>query len=87
MTKTQVRAVNARLRALRRERQDWLTGKAVSDWWGIPWCTGPASPYHLEIGCDGCAVTAWCRERAAEVAGRIRQLEASLVPQVQGALW
>jgi hypothetical protein len=30
---------------------------------------------------------AWCGHRAEEIAGQIRQLEVSLVPQVQEALW
>ncbi len=87
MTKTQARALNSRLRALRAERLNWIAGKAIREWWGVPWCTGPASPHHQEICCEGCATVAWCRDRAAEIAGQIRQLEASLVPVVQGALW
>jgi hypothetical protein len=86
VTKTQIRAVNGMLRAVRRERRDSLSGKAVSDWWGVPWCTGPGSPYHQEP-CEGCGTVAWCRDRADEVGEQIRQLEASLAPVVQGALF
>jgi len=85
VTKTQVRAVNAKLRTLRSERRNWLAGRYVP--WGWPWCDGPAGAHHQEICCEGCATVAWSRDRAAEVAGQISQLEASLVPQVQGALW
>jgi hypothetical protein len=85
--KTQARAVNAKLRTLRRERLDWLTGKAIRDRWRMPWCTGPASPCHQEPVCEGCGTVAWCRDRAAGVGEQIRQLEASLAPTVQGALW
>lgn len=87
LTKTAQRAVNSRIRTLRADRRDWVTGKAIRDWWGIPWCTGPASPYHQEICCEGCATVAWCRGRAEEIAGEIGQLEASLMPAVQEALW
>jgi hypothetical protein len=89
LTKTATRAVNRQIRALQRERRDWLTGKLITDmgWWGIPWCRGPGCPGHQESLCEGCGTVAWCRDRAAEVAGQIRQLEASLVPEVQGALW
>ena len=86
LTKAAMRAVNARLRALRIERRDWLSGKAIRDWWGVPWCTGPASPYHQEP-CEGCGTVTWCRDRAAEIAEQIGQLETSLAPQIQGALW
>jgi hypothetical protein len=85
LTKTAARAVNSRLRALRAERKAWLTGRYAH--WGMPWCTGPASPHHQEICCDGCAVVAWCRDRAAEIGEQIKSLEASLVPAAQGALW
>ena len=87
MTKAQARAVNARLRALRRERRDWLTGKAIRDWWGLPWCTGPANPYHQEPASEGCGVTAWGRDRAAGIGEQIRQLEVSLTPQIQEVFW
>lgn len=89
MTKAAERAINGQIRALQRERRDWLTGKLIADmgWWGMPWCKGVASPYHQEPCCEGCGTVAWCRDRAAEVGERIRQLEARLAPQVQGALW
>jgi hypothetical protein len=76
MTKAAERTIRVRLRALRSERRNWLTGKAVADWWGVPWCTGPGSLYHQEP-CEGCATVAWCQARAAEIAEQIRQLEAS----------
>lgn len=63
LTKTAARTVNSRIRALQRERRDWLAGCRMP--WG----------------------TTWCHDRADEVGEQIRQLEASLVPQVQGALW
>lgn len=85
LTKTAERAVNSKLRTLRAERRNWLAGKYAH--WGEPWCAGPGSPYHQEPCCEGCATVAWCRHRAAEIAGQISQLEASLVPVVQGALW
>ena len=75
------------LRALRRERRDWLSGKAIRGWWGVPWCTGPDSPHHQVITCEGCATVTWCRNRAAEIAGQIGQPEAALAPRIQGALW
>lgn len=87
MTKTQARALNSRLRILRTDRRDWLTGKAIRDWWGVPWCTGPSSPYHQDPVCEGCGTIAYCRDQAAEVAEQIRQLEASLAPVLQGVLW
>lgn len=85
LTKTAVRAVNARIRVLRAERRNWLAGKY--NHWGTPWCHGPGSPGHQEWPCEGCGTVAWCGDRAAEVARQIRQLEASLAPPVQGALW
>jgi hypothetical protein len=89
LTKTAQRAVNRQVRALQRERRDWLTGKLIADMgcWGAPWCTGPASQYHQEQLCEGCGVAAWSRDRASEIAEQIRELEASLASQVQGALW
>jgi hypothetical protein len=85
LTKTAARAVNSRIRALHAERRNWLAGRYLP--WGMPWCAGPASPYHQEGACEGCATVAWCRHQAGEIAEQIRQLEASLTPQVQGALW
>ena len=85
LTKTAERAVNSKLRVLRSERRNWLGGKYTH--WGMPWCAGPGSPHHQELCCEGCATVAWCRNRAAQIAGQISQLEASLVPPVQGALW
>jgi hypothetical protein len=85
VTKTAQRAVNRQIRALYAERRDWLTGRGMP--WGVPWCAGPGSPYHQQPCCEGCGTVAWCRARAAEVGYQIRQLEASLAPQVQGALW
>ncbi len=85
LTKTAARAVNRRIRELRVERKAWLAGRY--NHWGMPWCTGPASPYHQEIACDGCAVVAWCRDRAEEIGEQIRQFEGSLAPAVQGGLW
>jgi hypothetical protein len=85
LTKSAVRAVNSRIRALRSERRRWLAGRYVP--WGWPWCAGPGSAHHQEIACEGCATVAWCRHRAGEIAGQISQLKASLVPHVQGALW
>lgn len=85
LTKTAERAVNSRIRELRRERRNWLAGRYAH--WGEPWCACLASLHHQEICCEGCATVAWCRDRAAEIAGQIGQLEASLVPAVQGALW
>jgi hypothetical protein len=85
LTKTAVRAVNSRIRELRRERRNWLAGRYLP--WGMPWCAGPASPYHQEPLCQGCGTVAWCRDRAAEISEQIRCLEASLAPAVQGALW
>lgn len=84
LTKTAARAVNSRIRALQRERRNWLTGKYAH--WGEPWCSGPGGPGHQDL-CEGCANVERHRDRAEEVAGQIRQLEASLVPEVQGALW
>lgn len=85
LTKTAERAVNSRIRTLRSERRAWLAARYVPQGW--PWCDGPGSPHHQEIACEGCATVAWCGHRAEEIASQIRQLEASLVPQVQGALW
>lgn len=85
VTKTAVRAVNNRIRTLQRERRDWLAGCGMP--WGTPWCGGPGSPGHQEPLCEGCGTVAWCRDRAAEVAGEIRRIEASLAPAVQEALW
>jgi hypothetical protein len=85
LTKTAQRAANRQLRALQRERRDWLAGRWMP--WGTPWCAGAASPYHQEPCCEGCATAAWCRDRAAEIAGQIRHLETSLAPTVQEALW
>ena len=85
LTKTATRAVNNRIRALRADRRNWLAGRYTH--WGQPWCAGPGSPYHQEPGCEGCATVAWCRDRAAEVAERVRQLEATPRPEVQGVLW
>jgi hypothetical protein len=86
MTKTAARAVRARIRDLRTEQTALLTGFVYANT-GVPWCRGPAGPGHQEPVCDGCATAALCRVKAAEVTARIRQLEASLVPQVQGVLW
>ena len=85
MTKTQARAVNARLRSLQIERRRWLAARYVP--WGWPWCDGPGSIHHQEIGCEGCGAVAWCQHRAEEIAAEIGQLEALLVPAVQGVLW
>ena len=79
------RAVRRQLCILRTERRNWLASRDLP--WGVPWCAGPGSPYHLEICCEGCATVAWCRVRAAEIAEQIRQLEASLAPVVQTGLW
>ena len=79
------RAVNSRTRELRHERRNWLAGRYTH--WGEPWCAGSGSPYHQEPCCEGCATVAWCRDRAAEIAGQIGQLESSLLPTVRGALW
>ncbi len=77
LTKTAIRAVNSRIRTLRAERRNWLAGRYTH--WGEPWCSGPGSPYHQEPCCEGCATVAWCRNRAAEIAAQIGQLEVSLV--------
>jgi hypothetical protein len=89
LTKTAQRAVSSQIRALQRDRRDWLTGKLTADmgWWGLPWCSGPGSPGHQEPVCEGCGTVAWCRDRAAEAGQQIRRLEESLAPAVQGALW
>jgi hypothetical protein len=85
LTKTAGRTLNSRIRTLRAERRNWLAGRYAH--WGEPWCAGPGSPYHQEPCCEGCATVAWCRDRAAEISEQITDLEASLVPAVQGALW
>jgi hypothetical protein len=84
-TKTAQRVINRQIRALHRERRDWLAGRGLP--WGVRWCAGPGSPYHQEIACEGCATIAWCRHRADEIAAQIGQLEASLVPAIQETLW
>jgi len=56
LTKTAARAVNSRIRLLRSERRNWLAGRYLP--WGVPWCTGPASPYHQEPTCEGCGTVA-----------------------------
>jgi len=88
MTKTAARAVNRQIRALQRERRDWLSG--TPGWWGVPWCAGPGSRGHQQPSCEGCCTRLWCADRAGEIAGRIRRLQAQLVPagqSVQEALW
>jgi hypothetical protein len=85
MTKTRAKAVNSKIRALQAERRNWAAGRYMP--WGWPWCAGPGSRYHQEPCCEGCTTVAWCRQRAEEIAGQIRQLEATLAPQVQGVLW
>ena len=85
LTKTATQAVNSGIRTLRAERRNWLVGRYTH--WGQPWCAGPGSPYHQEPGCEGCAAVARCRDRAAEISEQITDLEASLVPTVQGVLW
>jgi len=85
MTKTAQRATNRRIRELRSERRNWLAARYVP--WGWPWCDGPGSDHHQEPVCEGCATAAWCRARAVEIGEQIRQLEASLVPEVQEVLW
>jgi hypothetical protein len=85
VSKTAIRKVHSKIRDLRSERRKWLVGRYLP--WGVPWCSGPASPYHQEPICEGCGTVAWCRDRAAEIRERITDLEASLAPVVQGALW
>lgn len=91
MTKTAIKAVNQQIRALRRERREWLTGTGLP--WGTPWCAGPGSLGHTAAAdgspycCDGCATRAYSHTRAAEVGERIRRLQESLAPVVQGGLW
>ncbi len=85
LTKTAERAVNSKLRTLRAERRNWLAGRYTH--WGEPWCAGPGSPYHQEPRCEGCATVDWCRGRAEEISERITDLEGSLTPVIQGALW
>lgn len=84
LTKTATRGVNRQIRALQRERRDWLAGRGMP--WGTLWCSGPGGPGHQDL-CEGCATVTWCQHRAAEITEQMRQLEGSLVPQVQGALW
>jgi hypothetical protein len=85
LTKTARRAVNSQIRALQRERRDWLAGRGMP--WGTPWCHGPGHLGHQEPLCEGCGTVAWCRDRADEVSEQIRQLEAAVVPALQGVLW
>ena len=85
MTKTAVRAVNSRIRALQRDRKDTLAGRWLP--WGLPWCKGPASEYHQEPLCEGCLIRSLAEDEAARIADRIRQLQASLAPAEQGALF
>lgn len=85
MTKTARRAVNSKIRALQRERRDWLSGRM--GWWGVPWCGGPGGSGHQEPLCEGCGIAAMARDEAAAIAERIRQLQESLAPPVQGGLW
>ena len=84
LTKTAARAVNSRIRTLRTERRNWLAGKYTH--WGEPWCSGPGGPGHQDP-CEGCAHVAWHGDQAGKVTVQIGQLEASLAPTVQGALW
>ena len=85
LTKTARRAVNSKIRALRIARNRVLAGRDLH--WGIPWCRGPGSPGHQDPLCEGCGTVALARDEAAVIADRIRQLEESLVPAVQGGLW
>ncbi len=77
-TKTAQRAISRQVRALHRQRRDWLAGRGLP--WGVPWCAGPGSPYHQEPVCEGCGTAAWCKARAGEIGEQIRHLEASLAP-------
>lgn len=85
LTKTAIRAVNSQIRALQRERSATLAGRYAP--WGYPWCRGPGSLYHQEPLCEGCAGRLFTEDEASRITEQIRRLEASLVPQVQGALW
>lgn len=89
MTGAARRAVNSKIRALQRERRGWLSGRIFHEmgWWGIAWCRGPGGSGHQEPVCEGCGTVAWARDEAAAIADRIRQLEESLAPAVQGGLW
>ena len=85
MSKTAVRAVNRQIRRFRSERLRVLAGRDVH--WGVPWCHGAGSPGHQEPLCEGCATAALASDEAAGIAERIRLLQESLAPAVQGGLW
>lgn len=54
---------------------------------GLALVHGPSERPPPGTPVRGVCHAAWFRDRAEEIAGQIRQLEASLAPQVQGALW
>lgn len=84
-TKTTQRRISGRISTLHSERKSWIAGKYWP--WGTPWCDGPGHPGHQECGCEGCAVREALREIVARIDGEIRQLQESLAPATQGALW
>ena len=85
LTKTAIKRINGHVRQLQRYRNDTLAGRYLP--WGVPWCKGPASPYHQPPVCEGCGVRASAGDEAARIAEQIRQLQARLTPTVQELLW
>lgn len=90
--KTDKKTLRRQLADLRATRRDWLNGATIAQWQGMPWCSGPRSPYCQGTGCEGCMTVAYARDRAAEYTPEINRLAALLSPpqqvvSVQGALW
>jgi hypothetical protein len=69
MTTTEIRT---RVRQLRKELADLRACRFP--WWGLPWCSGPRSPYHQPILCDGCMVRRWRDRLVAEITREITSL-------------
>ncbi len=70
------RAIKREIADLRRTHRDWLTGRAIADWWGVPYHAKPCGEQH----CEGCAGRLFSRDRAAEIGTRIEVLVARLNP-------